>query len=91
MNPFAIWPGVDMKTQSATNQATKTHPYHLPKGRNVMVVRKGETLVVTRQVPAAARRRAFEAILRHMDRQPARAGRGHTATQIVREMRDSGR
>ena len=79
-----------MKTKFAAKEALKTHVYHIPRGRNVKVVHQGDTIVVTRRVSAAARKRAFEAILRHMDKQPRRSD-GPTATEIIREIRDSGR
>ena len=87
MNPFAIGCGGDMKTADI---GFKDYVRRQAKrGIKVTIIREGESIIVRRQVPEARRRAAVAAILRDMDKN--RGSKGPTASEIVREMRESGR
>lgn len=87
MNLFAIGCGGDVKTADI---GFKDYVRRQAKrGIKVSIIREGETFVVRREVPEAVRRAACERIIARLKRPDRRSG--PTASEIVREMRESGR
>jgi hypothetical protein len=88
MNPFVVGLGAAVKTK-AKAQAYQDVIFHIPKGRNVTVIREGESIIVRRRIDPAARRRAVAALRANIKRNRAKRS-GPTATELIRELRDHG-
>lgn len=80
-----------MKTKDAKRELYQTMVYHLPKpGPGVSVIREGETVIVRRRIDRARSRAAIAALRARIARNRKKRS-GPTATEIIREIRDTGR
>lgn len=87
MTPFIIGCAGDAK--SADTGFKDYVRRQAKRGIKVTIVHQGESLIVRREVPEARRRAAVSAILKNMYRN--RSAKGPTASELVRQMRESGR